>query len=439
MRPRPSARCARPGGGSLRHQRRASRRGRLVRKLWRLGFQAVARGGGDRGRRAPAPCSPTPGAARLRDRLGGRPPPRGPTPGCGSSTAPTTPTGRRRRGRRPRALRLRRAAGRGPGGAARRRRAGAGRDATFPMPDGPWPGTGYVVAAVEAGHRVCRRARSASRRPSSSSPRSTGLAPAARWWWAIASTPTWPARAPPGSTRPSCSPVRPPRRPRGADPAPARIAGTLAELCSRREEAHPPQALLRRAIAGCSTRSPATSRAPRGHRPGEAADGRGPAVAPISKVRRVSLGPVDHDQHRGRDGRRLRGHRPPGEVEDFMREQGGQGERRVARDVALIVNPSAGGGRAARALPAVEARLLALGLGAEVRDAQPGARPRARRDAAQRRRGRGHAQRRRAAGRASPERCAPCRARSSACSPAAAATTSRACSGSRSTPRPRAT
>jgi YegS/Rv2252/BmrU family lipid kinase len=38
----------------------------------------------------------------------------------------------------------------------------------------------------------------------------------------------------------------------------------------------------------------------------------------------------------------------------------------VAREVALIVNPSAGGGRAAKALPAVEARLLALGLGVEV-------------------------------------------------------------------------
>jgi HAD superfamily hydrolase (TIGR01450 family) len=29
----------------------------------------------------------------------------------------------------------------------------AGRDATFPMPDGPWPGTGAVVAAVEAATR----------------------------------------------------------------------------------------------------------------------------------------------------------------------------------------------------------------------------------------------------------------------------------------------
>jgi len=36
------------------------------------------------------------------------------------------------------------------------------------------------------------------------------------------------------------------------------------------------------------------------------------------------------------------------------------------REVALIVNPSAGGGRAARALPAVEARLRALGLPFEV-------------------------------------------------------------------------
>ena len=38
----------------------------------------------------------------------------------------------------------------------------------------------------------------------------------------------------------------------------------------------------------------------------------------------------------------------------------------VAREVALIVNPSAGGGRAARALPGVEARLRALGAAVEV-------------------------------------------------------------------------
>jgi YegS/Rv2252/BmrU family lipid kinase len=38
----------------------------------------------------------------------------------------------------------------------------------------------------------------------------------------------------------------------------------------------------------------------------------------------------------------------------------------VPREVALIVNPSAGGGRAARILPKVEARLRALGVRAEV-------------------------------------------------------------------------
>lgn len=38
----------------------------------------------------------------------------------------------------------------------------------------------------------------------------------------------------------------------------------------------------------------------------------------------------------------------------------------LTREVALIVNPSAGGGRAARALPGVEARLRDLGISAEV-------------------------------------------------------------------------
>jgi len=33
----------------------------------------------------------------------------------------------------------------------------AGRDATFPMPDGPWPGTGAIVAAVEAATGVRAR------------------------------------------------------------------------------------------------------------------------------------------------------------------------------------------------------------------------------------------------------------------------------------------
>ena len=57
----------------------------------------------------------------------------------------------------------------------------------------------------------------------------------------------------------------------------------------------------------------------------------------------------------------------PDEVADFIRAVGVvKMSAHVAREVALIVNPSAGGGRAARALPAVEARLRALGVGFEV-------------------------------------------------------------------------
>ena len=57
---------------------------------------------------------------------------------------------RRRRGRRPRRLRLRGAQDRHPGRDPRRR-ADRRRRATpsFPMPDGPWPGTGAVLAAIE--------------------------------------------------------------------------------------------------------------------------------------------------------------------------------------------------------------------------------------------------------------------------------------------------
>ena len=72
------------------------------------------------------------------------------------------------------------------------------RDATFPMPDGPWPATGSVVAAVEyaTGRRraLGRQARAPAlphrARPPGRRPRAGRSA--------IASTPTWPARAPPG-------------------------------------------------------------------------------------------------------------------------------------------------------------------------------------------------------------------------------------------------
>ena len=64
----------------------------------------------------------------------------------------------------------------------------AGRDATFPMPDGPWPGTGAIVAAVEAATGVRRPQRRQARRralphragPARAGPRAGGRRPARR-------------------------------------------------------------------------------------------------------------------------------------------------------------------------------------------------------------------------------------------------------------------
>src|SRR5438552_1042333 len=77
------------------------------------------------------------------------------------TTARTALRPPRSRSRRPRFSRFPVAAGsrarplRPPAARPRRlrvggRRADTARDPTFPMPDGPWPGTGAVVAAVEA-------------------------------------------------------------------------------------------------------------------------------------------------------------------------------------------------------------------------------------------------------------------------------------------------
>jgi hypothetical protein len=75
----------------------------------------------------------------------------------------------------------------------------AGRDMTFPMPDGPWPGTGAVVAAL--GPPPARpHAASASPSRSSSSPRWIDSAPGVRSWWATISTPTPRARGRPAWT-----------------------------------------------------------------------------------------------------------------------------------------------------------------------------------------------------------------------------------------------
>ena len=107
---------------------------------------------------------------------------------------------------------------------------GVTRDRTFPMPDGPWPGSGAVLAAVEeaTGRRaerigrqaragdVRRRARPARRRP----------LPRGR---ATGSTSTSPARAAPGWTARSCCPARrAARRPTAADPRPTYVAESLA-------------------------------------------------------------------------------------------------------------------------------------------------------------------------------------------------------------------
>ena len=104
--------------------------------------------------------------------------------------------------------------------------------------------------------------------------------------------------------------------------------------------------------------------------------------------------------------------------------------------LSLIVNPSAGGGRAGRALPDVAARCARHGLEFHVERTRSleHARELALRGAAARRDGRGA--RRRRAGRVRSRRRSGTPPACSACCPAGAATTSRACSGSRWT-RPR--
>ena len=74
-----------------------------------------------------------------------------------------------------------------------------GRDPTYPMPEGLWPGTGAILAAVETATGARARS-SASPSRSSSSRRSTGWARAGRWWSATGSTPTWRRPAPRGWT-----------------------------------------------------------------------------------------------------------------------------------------------------------------------------------------------------------------------------------------------
>ena len=241
-----------------------------------------------------------------------------------------------------------------PGRAARRRADRRDPRRTFPMPDGPWPGTGAVLAAVETATRPHgrRRGRQAGAgdvrrgaRPPRAGPRCSRSA--------TGSTSTSPARAAPAWTPRSCSPAARPRaQADAADPRPTHVADSLAarwclasaSLPGSHGPPRPPD------------RQPARRRRPRR---AAAARRRGGAAR---ARRRVPGRAHDVDRARARAGARRARRR---------RDRGRDGRRRADRR---------GGRRAARA----------------------------------------------------PTRC-------SACSPAAAATTSRASSGSATTRSPRAT
>ena len=167
-----------------------------VRKLWRLGFRAsreevVTVGGAlqfvARGVRAPAPRTSS-----------ARPPctATSSTPACGSSTARTSrraPTSSS--SPRTTTSTTPSCAARSRPSCAAPRSSCAGRDATFPMPDGPWPGAGPIVAAIEAGHGRDggqRRQARAAALPHRARP---ARARAARSSSATASTPTLGGRA----------------------------------------------------------------------------------------------------------------------------------------------------------------------------------------------------------------------------------------------------
>ena len=71
---------------------------------------------------------------------------------------------------------------------------GVTRDPTFPMPDGPWPGTGAILAAVEPPPGAGPSGPSASPSPTCTPPPATGSGRGATWPSGTGSTRTWPAR-----------------------------------------------------------------------------------------------------------------------------------------------------------------------------------------------------------------------------------------------------
>jgi ribonucleotide monophosphatase NagD (HAD superfamily) len=72
---------------------------------------------------------------------------------------------------------------------------GVARDPTFPMPDGPWPGSGSVLAAVEPRQAVPPTPSRASPSGACTRPRWTGSGREGRSRWATGWTPTCSARA----------------------------------------------------------------------------------------------------------------------------------------------------------------------------------------------------------------------------------------------------
>ena len=252
-----------------------------MRKLWGLGVQASRRGGCDRRRRAAVRRLPKRSAGdRVRDRVAVDAPPRRRRRAADPQRLRPRRPRRGRRHRRARRLRLLRAARRGPGAGCAARSCGApARDANLPDADGPWPGTGAIVAAVEAatgvtagsvgkpepqlfltaldrlgrgpragGRRPPRRRRRGRRTPRGSTPRSCSRG---------ASTRGRRARRPAAA------------RPRRRDPRPT--------WSSDGEAPHPPQAFLQEGLPA-PARPPGRARggAQRRHRPRQAADGRGP-------------------------------------------------------------------------------------------------------------------------------------------------------------------
>ena len=110
---------------------------------------------------------------------------------------------------------------------------GAGRDATFPMPDGLWPATGAVLAAVETATGV--RAETVGKPEPQlflTALDRLGTVSRGRSSWETASTPTRRGRGRPGWTRRSSSPDRRVRRRRGRRWERGCLVGVKPDLAS---------------------------------------------------------------------------------------------------------------------------------------------------------------------------------------------------------------